>query len=158
MFANFLTQQSLKQPLTIRVKKTGRLKGPNLSDPQLKAIGDEMVKAQKERWDDGLNANGNQAKALSKKYFFEKRKYTGQTAPIRDMHMTGETVKNFGLRRASNGQIRAENSTRITRAKASRAQKAEEMIGFAGTDQIAVFRATQLQYGIHLQKAWIPIG
>ena len=158
MFANFLTQQSLKQPLTIRVKKTGRLKGPNLSDPQLKAIGDEMVKAQKERWDDGLNANGNQAKKLSFKYFKEKQKFTGQANPIRDMHMTGETVKNFGLRRASNGQIRAENSTRITRAKASRAQKAEEMIGFAGTDQIAVFRATQLQYGIHLQKAWIPIG
>jgi hypothetical protein len=134
------------------------MKGPDLSDPALKAIGDDMLKAQFRRWDDGLNASGNQAKKLSFKYFKEKQKYTGQVSPIRDMHMTGETIKNFALRRASRGQIRAENSTRVTRAKATRAQKAEEMIGFAGSDQLAVFRSTQLQYGIHLQKAWIPIG
>lgn len=157
-FSNYITQQNLSQGLTIKVKKTGRMKGPDLSDPALKAIGDEMLKAQFQRWDDGLNANGNQAKKLSMKYFFEKRKFTGQNAPIRDMKMTGETIKNFSLRRASQGQIRAENTSRVCRGKAQRAQKVEEMIGFAGSDQIAVFRATQLQYGIHLQKAWIPIG
>jgi hypothetical protein len=157
-FQAYLTQQSLRQPLTVKVKKTGRMKGPDLSDPALKQIGDEMLKAQFRRWDDGLNANGSQAKKLSFKYFKEKQKYTGQTSPIRDMKMTGETIKNFTLRRASQGQIRAENTSRVCRGKAQRAQKAEEMIGFAGSDQIAVFRATQLQYGIHLQKAWIPIG
>lgn len=145
-------------PVKIQVKKTGRVKGPNLEDPQLKAIGEEMVKVQKQRWDDGLNASGNQAKRLSFKYFKEKQKYTGQANPIRDMTMTGETVKNFSLRRASQGSIRAENTSRLTRQKATRAQKAEEMIGFAGSDQIAIFKASQLQYGIYLQKAWVPIG
>jgi hypothetical protein len=145
-------------PVKVQVKKTGRLKGPNLSDPQLKAIGEEMVKVQKQRWDDGLNAQGNTAKKLSFKYFKEKQKFTGQASPIRDMHMTGETVKNFSLRRAAQGSIRAENTSRLARQKATRAQTAEEMIGFAATDQIAIFKASQLQYGIYLQKAWVPLG
>lgn len=158
MFASYVTQSSLRQGLTIKVKKTGRMKGPDLSDPALKAIGDQMLTAQFKRWDDAINANGTAAKKLSFKYFKEKQKYTGQASPIRDMHMTGELIKNFSLRRASGGQIRAENTSRVCRGKAQRAQKAEEMIGFATSDQLAVFNATQLQYGIHLQTAWIPIG
>jgi hypothetical protein len=144
--------------LNVKVTKTGRVRGPNLSDPQLKAIGDAMVKAQKARWDDGVNASGNQAKPLSKKYFFMKRSVLHQTSPIRDMKMTGATVANFSLRKANNGVIRAENTTRAARDHANRAQGAEEMIGFAGSDQIVVFRESQLQYGLFLQKAWVPIG
>lgn len=140
------------------VKKTGRLRAPNLEDPQLKAIGEVMVTAQKARWDDGINASGTAAKKLSKRYFFIKRKYTRQAAPIRDMKMTGATVANFGLRKAAHGVIRAENTTRETRRRATAAQQAEDMIGFAASDQLAVFRASQLQYGIFLQKAWVPIG
>lgn len=158
MFAPFIQAANQQQPVVIRVKKTGRMKGPDLSDPALRAIGDEMIKAQFARWDDGLNANGNQAKKLSFKYFKQKQKYTGQANPIRDMKMTGELIKNFSLRRAGQGQIRAENTSRSTRGKAQRAQKVEEMIGFAGTDQLAVFKASQDQYGKHLQKAWIPLG
>jgi hypothetical protein len=144
--------------LGVKVTKSGRLRGPDLSDPQLKIIGDAMVKAQKARWDDGVNAEGNQAKPLSKKYFFMKRAYTHQTSPIRDMKMTGATVANFTLRKANNGTIRAENTSRAGRSHANRAQSFEEMIGFAGSDQIAVFRESQLQYGLFLQKAWVPIG
>lgn len=144
--------------LKIKVKKSGRVKGPNLSDPQLNAIGEEMLRVQKQRWDDGLNAQGNTAKKLSFRYFKEKQKFTGQSSPIRDMTMTGETVKNFTLRRASQGQIRAENTSRLARSKATRAQSYDEMIGFASTDQTAVFKATQLQYGIYVKEAWIPLG
>jgi hypothetical protein len=143
---------------TVKVKKTGRVRGPNLSDPQLKVIGEAMVDAQKKRWDDGINAEGNAARALSKKYFFMKRAATHQTSPIRDMKMTGVTVANFTLRKASGGIIRAENTSRAARDHANRAQGAEQMIGFAGSDQIAVFRESQLQYGVLLQKAWVPIG
>ena len=145
-------------PVKVKVKKSGRVKGPNLEDPQLKMIGDEMVRTQKLRWDDGINAEGSQAKRLSFKYFKEKQKFTGQASPIRDMTMTGDTVKNFTLRRAAQGQIRAENTSRLARQKATRAQNAEEMIGFAGTDQIAIFKASQLQYGIYVKRAWVPIG
>lgn len=145
-------------PVKVKVTKSGRVKGPNLEDPQLKAIGDEMVRVQKLRWNDGINASGNQAKKLSFKYFKEKQKYTGQVSPIRDMSMTGDTVKNFTLRRAAQGQLRAENTSRLARQKATRAQTAEEMIGFAGSDQIAIFKASQLQYGIYVTKAWVPIG
>ena len=144
--------------LTIKVKKTGRLRGPDLGDPQLKIIGDAMVAAQKQRWDDGINADGNQAKPLSRKYFFMKRAYTHQTSPIRDMKMTGATVNNFTLRKANNGTVRAENTARGPRSHANRAQGYDQMIGLAGSDQIAIFRESQLQYGLLLQKAWVPIG
>jgi hypothetical protein len=142
----------------ITVKKTGRIRAPNLADPQLRAIGEVMVAAQKARWDDGLNADGVPAKKLSKRYFFIKKKYTRQAAPIRDMRMTGATVENFGLRRAANGVIRAENTTRETRQRATRAQKSEDMIGFAASDQITVFKAAETQYGEYLKKAWVPLG
>lgn len=144
--------------LNVKVTKTGRLRGPDLSDPQLKAIGDAMVESQKARWDDGVNAEGNQAKPLSKKYFFMKRGFTHQLSPIRDMKMTGATVANFTLRKASNGIVRAENTSRAGRLHANRAQGYEEMIGFAGTDQNRIFRESQLQYGLLLQRAWVPIG
>jgi hypothetical protein len=145
-------------PLKMKVKRTGRVKAPNLSDPQLKAVGEEMVTAQKLRWEKAINAEGNAAKKLSVKYFFIKRKVRGVSRPVRDMNLSGQTLANFSLRKAAAGQIRAENSTRITRKRAAGAQNVEQMIGFAGTDQISLFKASQLQYGIYLQKAWVPIG
>jgi len=142
----------------IQVKKTGRVRPPMLDDPQLKAIGDIMVREQKQRWDDGVTADGIHGKKLSRRYFFIKRKFTKQVAPIRDMKMTGATVANFSLRRASRGMIRAENTTRETRKRATTAQQYADMIGFAASDQIAIFRASQAQYGQYLQKAWVPLG
>jgi hypothetical protein len=118
-----------------------------------------MVAAQKDRWSKAINAEGNAAKPLSKKYFFMKRKAMGgRGRPVRDMKMTGVTVENFQLRKAINGIIRAENTTREARKHATKSQKIEEMIGFAGTDQIGVFKDAQAQYGKWPQKAWIPIG
>jgi len=143
--------------LTIKVKKSGRLKGPNLADPQLHAIGDVMVAEQKKRWEDGLNADGIPARKLSRRYFFIKRKYTRQVSPIRDMKMTGATLANFSLRKAAQGVIRAENTFRETRRRANVAQAAEQMIGLSSSDQIAIFKASQLQYGLLLKKAWVPL-
>lgn len=142
--------------LKVRVTKTGRVRGPNLSDPQLKAVGDAMVAAQLERWSKAINADGNPAKKLSVRYAIIKQKSLGKK-PVRDMSMTGMTVANFKLRKAAQGVIRAENSTRMARAHATRASLYEQMIGFAGTDQVAIFRASQEQYGKWLQKAWVPV-
>jgi len=143
-------------PVKIKVKQTGRIKAPNLSDPQLKLIGTAMVREQKLRWSKGINAEGNQAKKLSVKYAIIKQK-TLHKRPIRDMQMTGGVVTNFMLRKASAGTIRAENTTRLERAKAMRAQSYDEMIGFAGSDQIVVFNESLKQYGTWIQKAWVPI-
>ena len=89
--------------------------------------------------------------AIIKQKFLHKR-------PVRDMQMTGDLIKNFSLRKAAEGTIRAENTTRLERAKATRAQGYEEMIGFAGSDQSLVLTEAQIQYGAWLTKAWIPIG
>ena len=144
--------------LKIKVKQTGRVRVPNLSDPQLKAIGDAMVAAQKARWAKAIDADGQPAKKLSVKYFFEKRKYKGGGTPVRDMNMTGATVANFSLRRAAQNQIRAENTTRAARAHALRAQSYEEMIGFAVSDARVVITESQNQYGEYVKRAWIPVG
>jgi len=146
-----------QQGLSVAVKQSGRFKPANLDRGDLTFIGLGMVAAQKERWSKAINADGNPAKRLSIKYFFEKRKLRGGN-PKRDMYMTGATVKNFALRKAVDGVIRAENTSRAGRAHANRAQNFEQMIGFAGSDQIAVFRLSQATYyGPWMQKAFIPI-
>jgi len=141
----------------IGVTQTGRVRGPNLSDQALKAIGDKMVAEQKARWAKAVNADGQPAKKLSVKYAIIKQK-TLHKRPVRDMWMTGATVKNFTLRKAANGVIRAENTTRLERAKALRANGYEQMIGFAVTDANVVFGEAQVQYGQYLKNAWIPLG
>ena len=141
----------------ITVPKTGRVRGPNLSDPQLKAIGDAMVAEQKRRWSTAVDASGQPAAKLSVRYAIIKQQYTHKR-PVRDMVMTGATLKNFTLRKAAGGKIRAENTTRLERAKALRANSYDQMIGFANSDAKVVFDETQVQYGKYVQKAWIPVG
>jgi hypothetical protein len=141
----------------ISVTKSGRIRGPNLSDLQLKAIGDRMVAEQKARWAKATDAAGQPAKKLSVRYAIIKQKYTHKR-PVRDMVMTGKTLANFTLRKAADGRIRAENTTRLERQKAMRANQYDQMIGFAVSDAQAVFDETQKQYGQYVNKAWIPIG
>jgi hypothetical protein len=142
----------------IKVKQTGRIRPPNLDNGQLTAIGKEMVVAQKLRWSQAVNTTGTAARQLSKRYLFIKKKYRRVNRPVRDMRMTGLTIDNFQLRKAINGVIRAENTSREGRRRAQRAQQYEDMIGFAGSDQIVVFREAQAQYGKWLQRAWVLIG
>jgi hypothetical protein len=143
--------------VNIKVVQTGRVRGPNLSDPQLKAIGDAMVAEQKSRWAQAKNADGQPAKKLSVKYAIIKQKTLHRRA-VRDMSMTGATIKNFTLRKAANGTIRAENTTRLERQKAQRANVYEQMIGFAVTDARVVFAEAQQEYGQYVETAWIPLG
>lgn len=143
--------------VNIRVTKTGRVRGPNLSDPQLKAIGDAMVAEQKSRWAQSKNADGQQAKRLAVRYAIIKQATLHRRA-VRDMSMTGATIKNFTLRKAANGTIRAENTTRLERQKAVRANSYEQMIGFAVTDARVVFAEAQQEYGQYVETAWIPLG
>jgi len=143
--------------------KSGRVRGPNLSDPQLKIIGDAMVAAQKDRWAKGVDAAGQPAKKLSVKYAiikgaYLKREGRGRGRPIRDNNMTGVLVANFTLRKAADGVIRAENTTKLARAHARRSNSYDQMIGFAVSDSKVVLTETQAQYGQWAQRAWIPMG
>jgi hypothetical protein len=143
--------------VNIQVKLSGRVRGPNLSDPQLKVIGDKMVDAQLARWSYGVNAEGQTAKKLSVRYAIIKQKFLHKR-PKRDMWLTGRTAMNFLLRKAAVGRIRAENSTRYEREKARSCNQYDQMIGFAVTDFKAVTDETQAQYGQYVQTAWYPLG
>jgi hypothetical protein len=147
--------------LSVKVKKTGRIKEARFDFAGLTRVGILMVDNQLHRWSLGLNASGNPAKPLSKKSFFEKRAYfkkKGITrAVIRDNRMTDALYMNFSLRKAIAGYIRAEPTQRDTRAHATRAQQQEEMIGFAGYEQIQIFEKAHQEYGKVFTKAWIPI-
>ena len=137
--------------------KSGRVRGPNLSDPQLKIIGDAMVAAQKDRWAKGVDAAGQPAKKLSVKYSIIKQAFLHKR-PIRDNYITGLLVANFTLRKAADGVIRAENTTKLARAHARRSNSYDQMIGFAVSDSKVVLTETQAQYGQWAQRAWIPMG
>jgi len=143
-------------PVRIQVKQTGRVQPAKLDHGELTTIGQHMVAAQKDRWSRAINAEGNPAKKLSVKYFFIKRRIRGGN-PVRDYHLTGTLLANFQLRRAMEGQIRAEPTSRKARDEASGAESIEQMIGFAGSDQTALFRDALSTYGKKMQKAWVPL-
>lgn len=138
---------------------SGRFKLPQLDRGALTAIGEIMVVEQKARWTRGINALGVPAIPLTTRYGAFKSKVRRTASPIRDMQLTGMTVGNFQLRKAINGTIRAENSTREARKRAQQANNAEPagMIGFAPSDQVAVFKESQKQYGGWLKNAWVPL-
>ena len=134
----------------------GRVRPPNLSDPQLKAIGDQMVAEQKARWAKAYDANGQPAKKLSVRYAIIKQAVLHKR-PARDMKMTGATIANFQLRKAADGRIRAENTKKLERQKASRANSYDQMIGFALSDFKVVIGEAQQQYGQYAKTAWLPV-
>jgi len=142
--------------MSVKVKKGGRMKPPNLDNGQLTAIGNEMVRAQLARWAKGVNADGQPAKPLSRRYMFIKKKVTGQARPKRDNNITGALVKNFQLRRANEGRIRAEPTQRLTRQQSMRAEQYDQMTGFAPTDEATVLAAATFQYGGYTRTSWQP--
>lgn len=140
----------------VKVKRTGRVRPPNLPDAQLKAIGDKMVAEQKARWAKAMDASGQSAQKLTVRYAIIKQAILHKR-PVRDMSLTGKTIKNFQLRKASDGKIRAENTTKLERSKALRANSYDQMIGFANTDAKVVFDAAQAEFGQWMNRAWIPL-
>jgi hypothetical protein len=153
-----LTSQinAMRSSLNITVKRTGRVRPPKLDDPQLKAIGEKMVAEQKARWARSVDAGGQTAKKLSVRYAIIKQAVLHKRS-VRDMSMTGATIRNFQLRKATLGTIRAENTTRLERSKALRANSYDQMIGFATSDAKVVFDASQNEFGQWVNKAWIPL-
>jgi hypothetical protein len=147
---------SAQASMKITVKRTGRVRLPNLSDPQLKNIGDKMVLAQKLRWGKGMNAGGQIAKKLSVRYAIIKQAVLHKR-PERDMVLTGRTIKNFQLRKAADGRIRAENTTRYEREKALGCNSYDQMIGFSLFDLKVVLDEAKAEYGEYVKTAWIPL-
>ena len=142
----------------VTLKKSGRLKPPVLTDPVLTKIGEEIVRKQKERWSKSVSANGDKAAPLSKPYLFRKAKIRRTNRPVRDMHLTGLLRDNFTLRKAANGIIRAEPTSREGRKHATSANAKDQMIGFSGTDVKTVYDETSAAYGKLAKEMWIPIG
>jgi len=134
--------------------QTGELLPPNLTSPQLKAIGQVMVRAQKDRWSRGINADDHSARPLHK--VTAKGKSTYGAKPIRNMVMTGLMEENFTLRKATMTEIRAENTSREARKHARQAQWFEQMIGISPSDRDAIFAATYRAYSAYLKRAWKP--
>lgn len=147
---------STQARFNIKVRKSGKIRPAALSDPQMKAIGDRMVTDQWHRWLRGINANGQPAKKLSVRYAIIKQAVLHKR-PIRDMLLTGRTIKNFSLRKAAASKIRAENTTRYERDKASGCNNYDQMIGFSVQDAKSVFDEADKQFGQYLRTAWIPL-
>jgi hypothetical protein len=147
---------STRAYVNMKVRKAGRVRPPNLPDAQLKAIGLKAVAEQKARWARVMNANGQPAKKLSVRYAIIKQAVLHKRA-VRDMWLSGRTVANFQLRKAADGKIRAENSTRAQRDAARGANNYDQMIGIALTDANVIITATKVEYGSYVKKAWIPM-
>jgi len=150
-------------PVKVSVKQKGRVRPPRLDGGVLQGIGEVMVERQKERWSKHVNAAGNTAKPLSKRYTFIKKNFLKKQgiiigAPYRDVKLTGLLIENFQLRKAINGVIRAENTTKKARDHANGMQGQEEMIGFSGPEQMAAFRNFQAFYGQWVKRAWFQLN
>jgi hypothetical protein len=140
----------------MNVDKTGQIAQPTLSSAECWAIGQEMVRSQKERWSKGINALDQAAKPLAPVTAKGKATYRGIGNPIRDMVMSGLTKDNFTLRKASMQEIRAENTSVEGRRRARQAQSFETMIGLSPTDRDHIFQAANRAYGVYLNRAWRP--
>jgi len=140
---------------SIDVVQSGQLLPPTLTLEQIRALGEAMVRGQKDRWSKGINAAGQTASPLAR--VTAKGKRTFGRRPIRDMEMTGLTVTNFSLRKAdATGVIRAENTSRAARMHARKAQKFEQMIGISPQEKDALFRLAYRAYGYYIKNAWRP--
>lgn len=144
-------------PVAISVIKTGKFRKPVLDNAQLTAIGTGMVAKQKARWAAALNADDQKAKPLSKPYLYKKARIRKTNRPVRDLHLTGLLLENFRLRKAIDGIIRAEPTSRAGRQHATSATRDDQMIGFSLSDAKQVYDETERQYGRLAEKMWFQI-
>jgi len=142
----------------ITVKKRGFFRAPKLDNGTLTQIGIEMVAAQKARWARAENADGTKAKPLSKKYIFQKAKIRRTNRPVRDLHLSGTLLENFSLRKAINGLVRANPTSRKAIEHARLGQEKEAMIGFAPSDIRVVGEAAEKAFADLTQRLWYQIG
>jgi hypothetical protein len=161
----------------VTVKRSVRLRGPNLDNGALTKIGEVMVSTIKARIAQGLDADGNKALPLSRSYaifkagYLKKNRGIGTNRPIRDLSLSGESLQNYTLRRAADNVIRADATTRMARLKLTQGQQQQrkkkgvtstlgtsQMFGWEGRNVADVLAETRKQYGDLVKKAVIPIG
>ena len=161
----------------VSVKRSVRLRGPNLDNGALTKIGEVMVATMKTRIAQGMDADGNKALPLSRSYaifktgYLKKNRGIGTNRPIRDLSLSGVSMQNYTLRRASDNVIRADATTRMARLKLTQGQQQQrkkkgvtttlgtsQMFGWEGRTVVAVLAETKKQYGNFAKKAVIPIG
>lgn len=163
--------------LTVKVKKSVRLRPPKLDGGALTKIGMVMLTQIKERIASGIDADGRKALPLSKYYsifkagFLKKNKGTGTNRPIRDLSLTGASMQNYTLRRALDNVIRSDATTRAARQKLTEGQSqvrkskgvaqtlgASQMFGWDGKSTTEVMKETEAQYGKFIRSVVIPVG
>lgn len=138
----------------MKVVQSGQLKPLKLSAAQYRQLGNAMLAANKRRIKRGINAEGKQARPLSKKYQRIKRKVRGVARPIRDMVLTGRTMDSYQIVRAYGGVIRAEPRTAEGRKRAWAAQRLEPMFGFTAVEEKAVQKEARAMFGRNAQVLW----
>lgn len=161
----------------VSVKRSVRLRGPNLDNGALTKIGEVMVATIKARIAQGMDADGNKALPLSRSYaifktgYLKKNRGIGTNRPIRDLSLSGVSMQNYTLRRAADNVIRADATTRMARLKLTEGQQQQrkkkgvtstlgvsQMFGWEGRNVADVLAETRKQYGNFVKKAVIPIG
>lgn len=140
--------------MTMKVVQTGQLKALKLNAAQYRQLGNAMLDANKKRIRRGINAAGNPAKPLSKKYQRIKKKKRGVTRAIRDMWLTGLTMNSYQIVRAHSGVIRAEPRTAEGRKRAWAAQRLEPMFGFTPAEEKAVQKEARAMFGRNTRVLW----
>lgn len=148
----------MANPLNMQVKKTGFFRPPKLDNGVLTHMGNDIVAQQKMRWSLGRNTSDAPAKPLSKPYLFRKAKIRRTNRPKRDLHLSGLLLSNFTLRKAMNGVIRAEPTSRVARTHALSANEKDQMVGFAGSDLKNVYDDAEKAFGSLAKKLWYQIG
>jgi hypothetical protein len=143
--------------INVEVKQSGRFRPPKLDGGALTAMGQELVRVQLERWENGLNVFDSKAKPLSKKAFFIKRRVRKTSRPVRDLNMTGLLRSNFTLRKAIDNVIRAEPTSRAARQHARQGNAPEQMIGFAGSDMKAAYDEAVKAWGRLAGTLWYRV-
>lgn len=144
--------------VNIAVKKRGYFRAAKLDNGVLTHIGNEMVAAQKARWARSENTDGSKAKPLSKKYIFQKAKVRRTNRPVRDLHLSGLLLDNFTLRKALNGVVRANPTSRKAIDHARLGQEKEAMIGFAPSDERIIGKAVGDAFADLTKRLWYQIG
>ena len=143
------------QPVTGKVK-SGRFKKPVLDNHALTMMGNGLVTQQKKRWESSLNVSDQNSRPLAKKYMFIKAKIRRTNRPKRDLHLSGLLLSNFTLRKAVNGTIRAEATSRAARDHANSANEKDQMIGFAGSDIKRAMDEANAAFGSLCKSLWYP--
>ena len=132
----------------------GKFPPPLLQSARLRRIAQGVLNSQKERWARSINVFDRIAWPLAA--VTAKGKRTFGQPPKRNMKMTGLTVRNFGIRKYSNGQILLGNNSANAIMHAQKAQIFGQMIGFSPNDQIVLKVLADREFSQWLQTSWEP--